>query len=159
MNKLQLRKLGVLLSEQRLLAEEEIKVDTASNVWSENKDKSAKFISSTVYSIRPIEGGSKFEVTVEKGKKREPFTTLTKQELDRSFAEIHPNQPGDDVESFVNYRNVTEVEAFQHAGDPVKLNTGELLNRGDFLIRKVEGDDFVYQVKKATEFERSFIKR
>ena len=158
MDKHSLRRIGAILAEQQRIFES-LETQTASNIWDQNKDNAAKYISTAVYSVRPIEDGSKFEVTIEKGSKRIPFATLTKQELDKSFAEMHPNQPADNAEGFVQYRDVDEIEAVKFDKDPVKLNTGDLLDRGDFLIRRVKGDDFVYEVMKSKDFDAAYSKK
>ncbi len=138
------------------LAEEAIEVQSAENVWKENKGDAGTYISNTVYFVRP--DGSKFEVTVEKNGKREPFATLSRIDLDKSFTPMRPNQ-NPDAEGFIQYRDVDEVEAFPFAEETLKLNTGVLLRKGDFLVRKIDGDDFVYEVQKAKDFDAAYTKK
>lgn len=135
------------------LNEEAIEVRAPEDVWGENKDNSLTYITNTVYDVRKLEGGQKYEVTVTDGTTRKPFANLTKQALDQSFTQIRPNEKAD-AEGFNQYRKVDEVEAFKYSGDTVKVNS-VLLTKGDYLIRSPKGDQFVYEVKKAKDFEAS----
>ena len=138
------------------LAEEAIEVQSAENIWKENKGDAKRYISNTVYFVRPA--GEKYEVTIEKNGKREPFATLSRIDLEKSFTPMRPNQ-NPDAEGFIQYRDVDEVEAFPYTEDTLKLNTGALLRKGDYLVRKIDEDDFIYEVQKAKDFETAYTKK
>jgi hypothetical protein len=139
------------------LNEEEITVTAPEDVWAENKDSASTYITNTVYDVKKLDGGQKYEVTVTDGSERKTFANLTKQALDQSFTQIRPNEKSD-AEGYTQYRKVDEVEAFKYTGDTVKVNA-VLLSKGDYLIRSPKGDQFVYEVKKAKDFEASFTKK
>jgi hypothetical protein len=139
------------------LNEEEITVTAPEDVWAQNKDDAKTYISNTVYGVKKLEGGLKFEVTVTDGNERKPFANLTKQALDQSFTPVRPNQTPD-AEGYTQYRKSDEVEAFQYTGDTEKLN-GVLISKGDYLIKTPKGDQFVYEVKKAKDFEAQYTEK
>jgi hypothetical protein len=144
-----------LLRELLAIREEAIEVQQAADVWADNKDDAETYVSSTDYSVRKVEGGAKYEVTIEAGSQRKPFATLSRVELDASFTPIRANQTPD-VEGYTSYRSADELDAFKYNGDTVKvdLGTGQvLMNKGDYLIRKTKGNDFTYEVKKAKDFD------
>lgn len=140
------------------VSEEAIEVKEASDVWAESKDTSKTYISRTVYSVKGIEGGEKFDVSTEEGSVRKQFATLSRIDLDKSFTPIRPNQ-SPDAEGYTQYRDVDEVEAFKYEGDTVKVDLGGeevLLSKGDYLVRKTEGNDFVYEVKTSKIFDSKY---
>lgn len=142
----------------RRVSEEAIEVKPAADVWAESKDLSKTYISNTVYSVKGIEGGKKFDVSTEEGSVRKPFATLSRIDLDASFTPIRPKQ-SPDAEGYTQYRDIDEVEAFKYEGDTIKVDLeGEvkLLSKGDYLVRKTEGDDFVYEVKTSKVFDSKY---
>lgn len=148
----------MLLKELFNLNEEAIEVRPASDVWAENKDSSKTYISNTVYFVKKKDGGEKYDVSTEVGTSRKPFATLSKVDLDTSFTPIRAKQTPD-AEGYTQYRDVDEVEAFKSTADTTKVDlegsTG-LLSKGDYLMRKAEGDNFTYEVKKAKDFEATY---
>lgn len=139
----------------RSLTEEAIEVKPAADVWADNKDDAETYISNTDYSVRKVDGGVKYEVTIEAGSQRKPFAVLSRAELDASFTPIRANQTPD-VEGYTSYRSADELDAFKYNGDTIKvdLSTGQaLLNKGDYLVRKTKGNDFTYETKKAKDFD------
>ena len=140
---------------KKVIKEEAIEVKAASAIWSENKDSSKKYISNTVYFVKKLDGGEKYEVTTESGNERKPFATLSKVDLDKSFTELRANQTPD-AEGYTKYRDLEDVEAFKYASDTVKVDETTVLSKGDYLMRKPDGDQFVYEVKKAKDFEAEY---
>ena len=154
-------KLHELKSLKPRLTEDEIELKQADDLWTENKDDAKTYITDTVYDVRKLQGGVKYEVTIEDGTERKPFAMLTKADLDKSFTQIHPNS-APDVEGYIQYRSVDEVEAFKYTDDTVKVDVGgaaALINKGDYLIRTVDGNDFTYEVKKAKDFESTYTEK
>jgi hypothetical protein len=143
------------------LKEEEVTVKAAEDLWAENAEAEGTYISNAVYYAKKIDGGQKFEVTVEDGTERKPFATLAKLDLDKAFTPIRPNQTPD-AEGYTQYRNTDELDAFKYTEDTVKVDIGGeglMLNRGDYLIRQVDGNNFKYEVKKAQDFEKQYTKK
>lgn len=138
------------------LKEEAIEVVAAEQLWKDNKDSAKTYISNQVYFAKPV--GEKYEVTVEKDSKRKPFATLSKVDFSNSFTPMRSSAKAD-AEGYVQYRDVDEVQALQYNEDTVKLNTGPLLSKGDYLVRKVNGDDFIYEVKKSKDFETAYTEK
>lgn len=139
------------------LNEEDITVTAPEDVWAQNKDSAKTYISSTVYGVKKLEGGLKFEVTTTEGNERKPFANLTKLALDQAFTPVRPNQTPD-AEGYSQYRKVDEVEAFKYTDDTVKLN-GVLINKGDYLIRIPKDDKFTYEVKKSKDFDTLYTEK
>lgn len=143
---------------QQKLDEDAIEVQSVDQVWKDNGTDSKTFISNAVYYVRPKNNTDKFEVVVEANKQRKSFATLTKADLDKSFTPMRAQQTPD-VEGFTQYRDVDESEAFEYTGDTINVQNGNetsTLNKGDYLLRKADGDNFVYSVKKSSDFEASF---
>jgi hypothetical protein len=139
------------------LNEEDITVTAPEDVWAQNADSSKTYINNTVYGVKKLDGGMKYEVTITSGTERKPFANLTKQALDQAFTPVRPNQ-NPDAEGYTQYRKVDEVEAFKYTGDTEKLN-GVLISKGDYLIKTPKGDQFAYEVKKAKDFEAMYTEK
>jgi len=155
-----IKALDVLLKEaNRLglidLSEEAIEVESAENVWKASKDSAKTYISNTAYFVKQLKDDSEFEVMIDTAGKRKFFAKLSNIDLKKSFTPMRPNQTPD-VEGYVQYRDIEQVEAFAYSEDTVKLNTDALLNKGDYLVRKIDGNDFIYEVQKARDFEASY---
>jgi hypothetical protein len=139
--------------------EEAIEVKKAGDVWKDAADGSKTFIANTVYDVRKIDGGAKYEVSTEVGTQRKPFTKLDKAGLDAAFTPVHAKQ-APDAEGYTQYRKTDELEAIKYDKDTLKVDLGNgtnvLLSKGDYLIRKASGDVFVYEVKKAKDFEVNY---
>lgn len=159
------------LSEIKLF-EEPIETKSAEDLWSENEQDAAQYITTTVYFVRPLEGKKgMFEVLYDEAGKRKSYGTMNKEDLDASFALMRPNQQPD-AEGFMTYRSGDVYDAFKYTGDPVKvtLNTnpeGEAapaginvkLNKGDFMLRQDNGDEFTYTVEKANYFSNAYARK
>ena len=108
------------LSEIKLLMEEPIETRAAEELWSENEGDATQYITTTIYYVRPIAGKKgMFEVLYDEQGKRKSYGTMTKEDLDASFALMRPNQQPD-AEGFMTYRSGDVYEAFKYSGDPVK---------------------------------------
>jgi hypothetical protein len=158
------------LSEIKLF-EEPIETKTAEDLWSENSGDSAQFITTTIYYVRPIsEKKGMFEVLYDEGGKRKTYGTMNADDLAASFAPMRPNQQPD-AEGFSTYRSGDVFDAFKYNGDPVKVELGASkdaesaggltakLNKGDFLLRQDNGDEFTYTVEKANYFANQYTKK
>lgn len=147
------------IERQKLTEEEAITVKAASDVWKDNSDKTKVYIENTVYDVRKLEGGAQYEVMSITDGKRKPFTKLSRAELDAAFTPTHPKQAAD-AEGYSQYRKTDELEAFKYDADTLKVDLGDgtnkLLSKGDYLLRRPEGDVFKYDVKKAKDFEVNF---
>jgi hypothetical protein len=136
------------------LTEEAVEVKPAQDIWTENKDSAKTYVSNTVYFVKKLEN-EKYDVTTEEGTTRKPFAVLSKIDLDKSFTPIRAKQTPD-AEGYTQYRDLEELEAFKSDADTVKLDNDELLAKGDYLIRKTDGTNFTYEVKKAKDFEAQY---
>lgn len=144
-----------------VVKEEAVETKPAADVWGENKDSSKTYVSNTVYFVKPVKGGEKYEVSTEEGTTRKPFATLSKVDLDKSFTMIRPKQTPD-AEGYTQYRDSAEVEAFKNDADTFKIDdsgTVLLLTKGDYLVRKTDGENFTYEVKKAKDFEAHYAEK
>lgn len=143
-------------SKAAALKEEAITVKPAPEVWADNKDDAKTYITNTVYFVRKLDGGTKYEVTIEDGTTRKVFATMTRPELDKAFTPIRAKQTPD-AEGYTQYRNLDEIEAFKYTDDTIKVeDEGRgtyLLNKGDYLLKMARDDIFIYEVKKAKDFE------
>lgn len=146
---------------QQKLDEDAIESLQADQVWKDNGTDSKTFISNAVYFVRSKKATDKFEVVVEANNQRKPFATLTKADLDKSFTPMRANQTPD-AEGFTQYRDIDETEAFEYTGDTINAQTGSTtatLAKGDYLLRKADGANFVYSVKKSSDFEANFAEK
>ena len=160
------------LSEIKLF-EEPIETRAAEELWSENESSSSQYITTTIYFVRPVaDKKGMFEVLYDEQGKRKPYGTMTKEDLDASFALMRPNQQPD-AEGFLTYRSGDVYEAFKYGGDPVKVSLAAMpdgeksptggvtvkLAKGDFLLRQDTGDEFVYTVEKANYFGTQYVQK
>lgn len=146
---------------QAKLDEDTIETSGADQVWKDNGATSKIYISSAVYYVRPVKGVDKFEVVAEANNKRKPFAVMTKADLDKSFTPMRANETAD-AEGFIQYRDVDETEAFPYQGDTINVQLADsvaTLNKGDYLLRTADGSNFVYSVKKSTDFEANFAEK
>lgn len=146
---------------QQKLDEDVIDILPIEQVWKDFGADSKTFISNTVYFVRPKKNTDEFEVVVEANKQRKSFANLSKADLDKSFVLMRPNQTPD-AEGYIQYRDIDESEAFKYSGDTINVdNEGSTatLAKGDFVLRKADGDDFVYSVKKSTDFKANFAEK
>lgn len=74
---------------------------------------------------------------------------------------IRANQTPD-AEGFVTYTDPTEVEAFKYDGEPIRVKLDDSqtvqMNKGDYLVRTVRGNNFEYNVEAASDFESTLKK-
>ena len=139
----------------RDLKEEEITSKTTEEAWSDGKSNSKTYIKVTPYYARKLDGGSKYEVVIDDGVERKPFSTLTRQELAKAFTPLRSNQTPD-AEGFLQYQASDEIEAFKYSGDPVSLEINgdvQVIKKGDYLIQKVVGTRLEYEIKSSKDFE------
>ena len=146
---------------QQKLDEDAIEIQTADQVWTDNGADSKTYISNAVYFVRPKDKTDKFEVVVEANNQRKSFAVLTKAKLDDSFIPMRLNQIAD-AEGFTQYRDIDETEAFEYFGDTINVETDSTtatLAKGDYLLRKADGTDFIYSVKKSSDFKANFAEK
>lgn len=158
------------LHELKLLVEEPISVRTSEEVWEEGESGAAQYITTTVYYVRPVKDDEdKFEVLYDDKGKRKTYGTMDEEDLDASFAPIRPNQRPD-AEGFLTYRSADVYDAFKYEGDPVKVTIDKApegeesgqtlkLNKGDWLLRQDDGNDFVYTIERANYFDNNYSKK
>lgn len=146
---------------QQKLDEDAIEVQTADQVWKDNGVDSETFISNAIYFVRSKKNTDKFEVVIEANNQRKSFAMLSKADLDKSFIPMRANQTPD-AEGFTQYRDIDETEAFEYAGETINVETNSTtatLAKGDYLLRKADGANFIYSVKKSSDFEANFAEK
>jgi hypothetical protein len=138
--------------------EEELESKTAEDLWSENSSSASKYISTATYQVRPIKDSKpvKYEAFSVISTTRKPYGTFTADELNAALKPIRPNQTPD-AEGFTTYIDPVKVDAFQYSGDPVKVDLGkgdiQTADDSDYIVRTVDGNNFVYRIEEAGDFE------
>lgn len=157
------------LSEIKLL-EEPITTRTSEEIWDEGSGDAAQYILTTVYYVRPLQGeADQFEVLYDDQGKRKPYGKMDKEDLEAALTPMRANQRPD-AEGFLTYRSADLYDAFKYNGDPVKVTIekapeGEAngqtlkLNKGDWLLRQDDGNDFVYTIERANYFDNKYTKK
>jgi hypothetical protein len=145
------------------IMEEKIPVRLPGELWQENEEDVKMYTPTTIYLVKKEEGkdADEYHVFTEEGDTRKEFAVMSRAELDDSFIPVRSNQT-EDAEGFTRYREIDDVEAIKYTGDTVKvdLESGkEKLGTGDYLIRKDEGDEFVYYVEKARYFDQDYAEK
>lgn len=146
-----------IVKKQKKVNEEALDSTKAEDLWNDNKDKVSDYRTAFTYLVRPIEGSkpTRYEAFKVVGDKRTPAGKFTAQELSKTLQPIRPNQTPD-AEGFTTYVDQDVVQAFQYKGDPIKVmlgDVGQRLNDGDYVIRTNDGNNFVYSIDKAANFE------
>lgn len=154
----------MLLKEiKNLLNEESLETKSAEDLWSENSDGAAEYVSTATYQVRPIKGSkpTMYEVFRVIGTNRKLFGKFNAVDLADTLKPIRPNQTPD-AEDFTIYTDPGKVEAFKYSGDPVKVTLDDkstvTLNKGDYMMRTVKGSSFEYNVEEAGDFEATLKK-
>lgn len=156
-------KSGKELNKLETVTEEALETKTAEDLWSENSDSASSYISTTTYLVRPIKetNPSKFEIFSVLGDKKKPYGKFSAEELKKTLKPIRPNQTPD-VEGFTTYVDPSEVQAFKYKGEPVKIQIDDKqttqLNDGDYVVRSVNGNNFIYNIETDTDFESTLKK-
>lgn len=159
------------LAEIKLL-EEPIPTRSAEELWAENGNEAAQYITTTIYYAKPVAGNKDmFDVLYDEQGKRKKYGTMNEDDLKAAFAPLRPNQKPD-AEGFMSYRSADVYDAFKYSGDPVKVALGEApveggapvgdtvkLNKGDYLLRQDDGDNFIYTVERANFFDNGYVKK
>jgi hypothetical protein len=153
------------------LFEEPIQTRSAEEIWAELGSDASQFITTTVYYVRPLRGdANRYEVLFDDKGKRKPYGVMDEEDLNAAFAPIRPNQRPD-AEGFLAYRSADVYDAFKYGGDPVKVTLGAStdgenpggqtvkLNKGDYLLRQDDGNDFTYTVERANFFDNNYTKK
>ncbi len=144
------------------LSEEALETKTAEELWDENSDSKAWYVSSTQYLVRPMKDTNpvKYEAFAVDGATKTPFGKFTADELKQTLEPIRAGQKPD-AEGFTTYIDPNKVEAFQYSGDPMKVMLGKegaRITDGDYLVRSNDGNNFVYSIDKASSFEATLTK-
>lgn len=140
-----------------LVYEETLETKNAEDLWSENGG-AQEYVPSTTYLVRPIKGSkpTTYEVFRLSGTSSKPFGKFNAKELADTLKPIRPNQ-NPDAEGFTTYIDPGKVEAFKYTSDPVKVtiakNNSVTINKGDYLVRTVNGSKFEYSVETEGDFE------
>lgn len=151
-----------MVGNAKVVKEEALDTKKAEDVWSENSDSASSYRTSTTYEVRKIKDTDppKYEVFSVNGTTRKPYGKMDAVQLKSALQPIRPNQTPD-AEGFTTYVGNDSTEAFRYDGDPVKVMLGDVgarLNKGDYLVRTNDGNDFVYSVQTASSFEGSMKK-
>jgi hypothetical protein len=139
----------------RDLFEQKLETKTAQELWDGASPKNYR--NSTEYLVKQTKDG-KYEAFKVVGDKRKPFGVFSSADLKKTLTPLHPNQKPDG-EGFMVYVDADKIQAFQYDGDPVKLDLdGDgtdivTLKSGDFVLRSVEGEDFVFSVESEASFK------
>ncbi len=145
------------------VSEEALETQKAEDLWSENKDSASNYNSTATYQVRAIKDSkpTKYEAFSVIGSKRKPYGEFNAGELESALKPIRPNQTPD-AEGFTIYTDPSKVEAFLYKGDPVKLEVANgkviQLDDGDYVVRTVDKNNFVYSVEEASDFEAALKK-
>lgn len=145
------------------LFEEPIPSTTAEQLWQENGEGSAQFISKSIFLARPSEEKEgEYEVYSEQGNKRKLYGVLSEEDFESAFTQLRPNEKPD-VEGFLTYRFADVYDAFKYGGDTIKVTLSdgvvEKLSKGDYLLRQESGDEFIYTIEKANYFDNNYMKK
>jgi hypothetical protein len=151
------------------LFEEPIETRQAEELWDENESDSNTYITTTVYYIKPHpKSDDRFDVFYDENGTRKLYGTLKGEDVSASFAPVRPNQKPD-AEGYLTYRSGDVYDAFKYNGEPVKvvLATGKdgkagstaKLNKGDYLLRLDDGNNFTYSVEPGAKFDNSYTKK
>jgi len=140
------------------LSEEALETKSAEDLWNDNKDSVKSYSTNTTYAVRalPDTSPTKYEVFSIIGDQRKLIGKFDSATLNKKFKPIRPNQKPD-VEGFITYVDPAETEAIQYGGDPTKIEfddgSTQQIEKGDFLIRAVQGSKFSYEIKPESDFE------
>lgn len=143
------------------LTEEALETKDAEDLWGEGSPSS--YTSTAIYQVRPIKGTepTKYEAFTVIGDKRKPFGKFNAQELKNTLKPIRANQTPD-AEGFTTYTDPAQVEAFKYDGEPIRVKLDDAqtvqMNKGDYLVRTVRGNNFEYNVEAASDFESTLKK-
>lgn len=135
---------------------EKVETKTAEEVWGEGDPKT--YVSSTIFSIRQKDDGN-YEVTIEKNATRSVVSKNVSDAYVKSNFTALSNKAAPDVEGYVRYRSSEQFEAVQYNGPTIKLMNDKVktdLEKGDYLIKAEEGDNFVYKVVREGDFEAEY---
>lgn len=146
------------------LNEEKIPVRPAEELWTENEELVKTYTPTTIYLVKDVEvdGDTQHQVFTEKGDRKVEYGTLSTADLEAGFT---PLRSGDraDAEGYVKYRESGDVEAVKYAGETVKVeldaSSKEKLEKGDYLIRSSDDEDFTYHVEKAKDFDQEYVEK
>lgn len=146
------------------LFEEAIPQMNAKDVWDEAGEESAQYVSAGIYHVIADDSFSpiKYEVFQDKNGVRKLIGKMSQDKLLKSFTPVRANQTAD-AEGFTLYRENDEYDVIKYSGDTVKVknDNGDIIkiNKGDFIIRDTDDDDFLYSAVSSKYFEQEFIKK
>lgn len=148
----------------QILTETKLETKTADTLWGENSGSVSTYRTSAQYQVRKIPNSSpaKFEAFKLVGAKAVPFGKFTSSELKGALVPLRPNQTPD-AEGYTIYIDREKVDAFQYNGDPIIVilddkGATSKLSKGDYLVRTVDGDDFVFSIEAEADFESTLQK-
>lgn len=149
---------------KRLKSDQEIKESQleqkeASVVWDENKDSVSTYEITTKFLIKPSDEKKGFYDVFE-------LTENGKRKFQDSYKEIQIDQlfrlasqtSKSDVEGFKEYLLQGTIEAIRWDQDPIEITTDGAeftLKKGDYLLRELDGKEFVFTVENRGTFESS----
>ncbi len=147
----------------RTLSEEAIETLLASDVWKDNKDSAKNYIPQGTFMVKKVKGSdpTEYEVYSDASGTRKLVAKMDAEELEGSYVPVRSGQK-EDAEGFTVYRAAEDVEAFKYSGDTIKVDlegSTKTLNKGDYLIRQTEDDEFTYDVQAASDFEDAFAEK
>lgn len=151
-----------MVGNAKVVKEEALDTKKVEDIWDESGSEAAEYRSVNQYLVRQVKDSNppKYEAFLVKGDKRTPHGKYTADELAAVLQPIRADQKPD-VEGFTTYVDPEKVEAFQYTGDPVKVllgKTGQRLNKGDYVIRSNDGNNFTYVIDSAANFEATLKK-
>lgn len=139
------------------LKEEALDTVKVEDLWKDSADSVKEYRTAATYLVRPIKDSkpTEYEAFEVKGDQRKPFGKYSAADLSKVLQPIRAGQKPD-AEGFTTYVDTDKVEAFQYAGEPIKVmlkDIGHRLNKGDYVIRTNDGNDFNYTIDTAPDFE------
>lgn len=153
-----------MLEQLLSLTEQKIETKTAEDLWAEKGGDAIEYHSAAQYMVRRVKGSSpdKFEAYKLVDDKKTKFGEFSAQELKKVLTPIRANQKPD-VEGYTTYVEREKVQAVKYAGDTLDIDLdgdGNIvrLADGDYLVRTVDGTDYVFNIEKETDFESAFTK-
>lgn len=137
--------------------ESQLEQKQAQDVWDENKDSANEYETTTKFLIRPSEDKKGYHdvFTVQENGKRKFQDQYKTIQIGQLFRPVSQNSTPD-VEGFREYLLQGTIDALKWNQDPIEIDADGVmftLRKGDYLIRELDGKDFVFTVETRGNFE------
>ena len=128
---------------------------TIDQVWEENKTTAKTYISKEEFAVK--QNGANFEVYSIVGTERKLYQNMDQATLAATLVKARETD-APDAEGFVTYLRPNKVEAFKFDGDSSMVlidNRTIALVRGDYVVKSVVNNKFIYSIENQFEFENT----